>query len=68
MDSEILEHMDACKDCRWWYDPPGECKKPSERMVSPEIGNKPAVYEAVDCPKDVHIPQQEQAETDSILG
>lgn len=75
MDSELLKTMYICEGgkllCKWWYDLLGKCQKPSERLVSPEVGDTPAVYRDVVCPiGDVPNPhQQETAEVpDSILG
>lgn len=52
MDSDILNSIPDCKECDWWYDVVGECRKPSD----------------IECPKGVRQPQQEEVETDSVLG
>lgn len=58
MDSELLEKMYICEGgklpCKWWYDPPGKCRKPSDAACP--IGDVPNPH------------QQDVAETDSILG
>lgn len=46
LDSDVLNSIPDCKECKWWYDPPGECKKPGD----------------IECPKGVEQPQQEYAE------
>lgn len=45
MDTELLESIPDCKECQWWYDTYGECRKPSD----------------MDCPRGVRQPQQEYA-------